>query len=270
METGMIKENYTREELASALYDIGLREGDIVFSHSNIGYFGCPDGEKTVENAYQTILNAFFDVIGKSGTLIVPSFTYSHSSGKVFNYEETPSTCGIFTEMLRKDPKSIRSSDPNVSVVAFGSQVKDLTQCLPINSYSETSFFGRFLKAKGKICNLNFDAGSTFIHFVERMLGVDYRYDKTFSGLTEFGTQSKEVSSVLYVQDYNISGSQANFEAFNRLAISKNMYTTQNVGRGMVGCISADATYNLIASVLPANPHFLIQLGFSSNCSEMI
>ena len=36
------------------------------------------------------------------------------------------------------------------------------------------------LLKKGKICNINLDSGSTFIHYFERKLKVNYRYDKTF------------------------------------------------------------------------------------------
>ena len=39
-------------------------------------------------------------------------------------------------------------------------------------------------------CNLNFDAGSTFVHYVERSLKVPYRFDKSFSGI--FRRKGKE------------------------------------------------------------------------------
>jgi aminoglycoside 3-N-acetyltransferase len=251
--------NFTQSEFAQALRNLGLKEGDTVFSHSNIGFFGYPEGERSVENSCQTILRAFQSVIGESGTLIVPTFTYSFSNNQTFDFENSPSTCGVFTEFIRKHPEASRSCDPAVSVAALGAQAKLLTENAPQNSYdSEKSFFARFCKSHGKVCNLNFDAGSTFVHFVERELKVPYRFDKTFSGKIIQAGQVREAKNTLWVR-YLCEGTAAKFEPFDEVARKMNCFKTAKVSRGFVGVISASDTLSVIQKTLPSRPWFLTE-----------
>lgn len=108
--------HYSKEDLIEALISVGLKKKDIVFVHNNVGFLGMPKGGSNVQNVFSTILDAFFSVIGASGTLIVPTFTYSFPHGKVFDPDLTPSDCGVFTEMLRKHPNAYRSHALAVSI----------------------------------------------------------------------------------------------------------------------------------------------------------
>ena len=89
---------------------------------------------------------------------------------------------------------------------------------MPENSYGEDSFFDRFYKVGGKICNFNnFDAGSTFVHYVERKLGVPYRFDKTFLGQISNGEKLKKSKGTIFVRILE-DGTQAKFEEFDKIA----------------------------------------------------
>lgn len=250
--------HYTYQHLKEAFIAVGLKKGDLIFSHSNIGYFGIPEGKKSVDNAFNTILNALFDVIGETGTLVVPTFTYSFSQAKIFDYDQTPSDCGIFTEKIRNLPESYRSEDPNVSVTAIGHLAKEITENIPENAYGKNSFFDRFYQRKGIICNLNFDAGSTFIHYVERHLNVPYRFDKKFTGIFIKNGIKEERKSTIWVR-YLTKGTSSKFEAFDQLAKQENLYKTAQVGRGFVGAVAAEDTLNLIQNTLPLRPWFLTE-----------
>ncbi|GLX77642.1 N-acetyltransferase [Thalassotalea insulae] len=251
--------DYTQQDISNALKNIGISKGDILFSHSNVGFFGIPKGLRSHENIFNTLLDGVFDVIGAEGTLVVPTFTYSHSNGLPFDVDNTPSTCGFFTEMLRKHPGACRSLDANISVAAIGQKAMELTQNLPQNSYGEDSFFDRFYKANGIICNFNFDAGSTFIHYVERCLKVPYRYDKTFEGMVIQQGKIFNKKSIIWVRDLELKNSEANFEKFNSLAVNTLKYKKCNVGRGMIGAISAKDTFELIKQNIKSSPNLLLQ-----------
>ena len=256
---------YTYQDLVAAFKSVGLKRGDVVFSHSNIGFFGFPEGERTNGNAFEVILGAFLDVIGKEGTLVVPTFTYSFPHNKTYDPDYTPSDCGVFTEMLRQHPQSYRSDDPCVSVTAIGKLAKEVTINIPENSYGSDSFFDRFYKSDGVICNLNRDAGSTFIHYVERKLNVPYRFDKTFSGVFCKNKKQEERKSTIWVRDLSSDCTRVYVGVFDQIAREKELYRVATVGRGFVGMITAKDTYALIESVLPLCPNFLTQLGFTSS-----
>lgn len=252
--------HYTKEQLVAAIKRLGIREGDTLFSHSNIGFLGLPQGANSTEEVAELIFKSIMEVIGEEGTLVVPTFTYSFQQGQIYDVNGSPSTCGALTEYVRNLPHSIRSNDPAVSVAAVGSKAKLLTNSVSSNSYDENSFFSRFLSQKGKIFNINFDAGSTFIHFVERELKVPYRYDKTFSGTVVINNEVKDVTSTIWVRDLSSPGTEASFTSFHNLAKSKGLFLSESVGRGSVGTISAEETYQLIKSTLPNRPEFLTKL----------
>ena len=239
--------------MAQALKRAGLKAGDTIFSHSNVGYFGYPEEGQTAEAIFQTILGAFQDVLGPEGTLVVPTFTYSFCKGEAFDPDQTPSTCGMFTEMLRLHPGARRSRDPIFSVAALGPKAESLTLNVPPECFGRNSFWDRFLGEDGVICNLNFDAGSTFIHYAERCLNVPYRYDKLFTGILAQGGQSSKGSAIYFCRDLTNPDSEPAFDAFDVAAREQGFVRSETVGRGAIVAIAASNVYELIERQLKKN-----------------
>ena len=174
--------DFSKSDIVNALKNVGLKPGDNIFVHSNIGFFGKLEGGNNKDDYYRIFKDAIFEVIGSEGTLVVPTFTYSYCWNQVYDKHSSKSTCGFFSEMVRNDSSSVRSEDGNFSIAAIGKNALYFVSDSPSDSFGEDSFWGKFLKLEGKFCNWNFDSASTFIHFVEKQLNVDYRYDKTFLG----------------------------------------------------------------------------------------
>jgi len=252
----MRKSTYGRDELSDAFRRVGLRAGDVVFSHSNIGFFGLPETGTGADFACQTVFDALFDVIGPAGTLVVPTFTYSFSRGLTFDPATAPSDCGIFSEFVRRHPQALRSHDPCVSVAAVGRSAEALTADVGENAYGDDGFFARFHREDGVVCNMNFDAGSTFLHYVERRLAVPYRFDKTFTGTFVGDGTSEMRACTLWVRQL-VDGTEPRFEAFTELARRAGCFVTAAVGRGFVGAIRAQAAFELLAATLPKRPWLL-------------
>lgn len=60
----------------------------------------------------QTILNCFFEVIGKEGTLIMPTFTYSFYKNEVYDKINSKTKMGALNEYFRKQTGVKRTNDP--------------------------------------------------------------------------------------------------------------------------------------------------------------
>jgi aminoglycoside 3-N-acetyltransferase len=252
--------DYKKSDFVAALKTCGIRRGDVVFSHSNIGYFGRPEGDATSAAVCDLLVSAFRDVLGREGTLVVPTFTYSFGSDKVekrFDPSATPSTCGMLTEYVRNQEGAERSIDPMFSVAAIGPDARRLTDNVGNECFGENSFWKRLLDSGGKICNLNCDAGSTFVHFVERRLGVPYRADRTFRGIVIENDREITYDAVFFSRRLEDAGAAAKFERFDERARAAGYVATAKVGRGAVVVISAEDTVRLIGDVLPSDPRFL-------------
>ncbi len=99
--------HYNQKILTEAIAKSGVKEGDIVFCHSNIGYFGIPEEGADTKTICSLVLDAFISVLGEKGTFVSPTFTYSFGSDnedKVFDPDNTPSGMGVFAEMIRRHP----------------------------------------------------------------------------------------------------------------------------------------------------------------------
>ena len=249
--------DYDRAAIARCLAGLPLAAGDVVFSHSNIGFFGRLDGAANADDVSAALAEAILARIGPGGTLVVPTFTYSFPSKQVFDVENSASKMGAFAEWVRRQPNARRSADPCYSVAALGAWAQELTQAVPENSFGPDSVFARFTRLGGKILNMNFDAGSTLIHYVERELRVPYRFDKNFHGTIREKGVERGAKSVIWVRYLSDDALAAAFEPFDSLAREQGKFVTRPLGRGAVGVISARDTFDLIRDTLPARPWFL-------------
>ena len=172
----------TRMDVEKALLDSGLANDDIVMVHSNVSTFGKMGDLKKRTLFLNEILNAFLNVIGAGGTLIVPTYSYSFCNNQEFDVKRTKSTMGAFPEYVRTLNSSIRSEDPIFSHTGIGRYAKELLSNVSCECFGKDSLFGRIYKHNGKIINFGKFFDVTYLHYIEKIFNVSYRFDKIFSG----------------------------------------------------------------------------------------
>jgi aminoglycoside 3-N-acetyltransferase len=250
--------DYTRSEIVESLRNAGIEDGDSVFSHNNLGFFGTLDGAGSKKEYCETFYGAIRDVIGDSGTFVVPTFTYSFTDGDFFDPAETASDMGMLSEYVRTHPDSSRSPDPNFSVAAIGPKAEYFTTDLSTHSFGRNSFWERFLAVAGTFCNLNFDAASSFLHYVERCLNVSYRWDKPFAGTIRRGDSEDARVFYHFVRDLQEEDHAPDFAAFDEYATQRGVVDRTNLGKGQIVKISAQDMYDITEDRYLEDPSFLI------------
>lgn len=244
---------HLKKKFSKGLRKIGITKGDLIFCHSSLFAFKIFDNKKVLKLC-ESIYESFFEVIGSSGTLVVPTFTYSISNNQPYYEGKSKQICGLFSQYVRDKKDSLTYNDPNVSVAVTGKLKKKLTTSPTINAYGKNSFFDRFVKLKGKICNINLDAASTFLHYFERKNKVKYRYDKRFYGLKE----NKKVVSVLYVRKLS-KKYEVNFRKFHREAKKNKYFKSFLIGDCCVGSIDIDSVEKIVQQNLKKDKNFLVK-----------
>jgi len=195
-------------------------------------------------------------VLGKKGTLVVPTFTYSFCKKNNFDPKNYKSICGVFAEYTKKNKHAKIYEDPNLSVAAVGMYKNYLTKNPTIDAYGKNSFFDRFYNIGGKICNLNLDIISTFIHYFEKELKVSYRFNKTFKGYIIKKNFFFYKESILWVRYLKPSTKQK----LNRLvAAAKKKTKVSYLGSGFITSISLKDNFEIIKKNFTKNPKFLIR-----------
>lgn len=190
---------------------IGVARGDVLMIHSFLPALGhLADG---AEGLYR----ALREQLGASGTLIVPTFTYSFCHGQEFDVRRSPSTVGSFTEFVRCRDEAVRSEDPIFSVAAVGREADALTRIRQPVCFGPGSVFELLEDVDMKILLLGIDYQKSLTYFLhlERLAGVPYREDKVFTGrIIDRGGNSRTASFVYFIRrdpasvrmDYNRVG----------------------------------------------------------------
>ena len=170
-ETG--QKGLTQEEIRRGLTRIGLRPGNVVLVHSAMRTFG------HIQGGAETVVNAFLDVLGPSGTLVAPNFTFVHEAEEdpLIDPANDPSEMGIISETVRRHPRAIRSTGFRHSFSAIGPRAEVITQVDPsLSVFDLRSSFGVMLALDTRIvlAGMTYHA-STSHHFAEWFCDVPYR-----------------------------------------------------------------------------------------------
>lgn len=170
---------YSNIDLIEAFKKLGIKKGDILCVHTELFNFGTP---LLPRNEFlQTILDCFFEVIGKEGTLIMPTFTYSFCKNEVYDKLNSPTKMGALNEYFRKQAGVKRTNDPIFSFAIKGAKeelfLKDTTSC-----FGENCVYDILTQENGKYILFGSTTGHTLTHYIEEEYRVDYRYFKDFHG----------------------------------------------------------------------------------------
>jgi aminoglycoside N3'-acetyltransferase len=117
----------------------------------------------------------------------------------VFDVKKSKSENGVFTEYVRKLPGTVRSPHGITSFAAIGQEAIPMMSMSDKTSYGPGSIPGNLRNAGCKVLQIGVPVIS-HTHYVERLVGVEYRYDKDFEGTICNGSTEFEETCSLYVR----------------------------------------------------------------------
>ena len=174
----------SNEDFWEALRNLGLKEGDIVFLHSDLRVFGFPESTTSRVEVLQFYFDGFRKVIGKSGTLAVPAYFYEYARyGEPFDVDRSPVSAplGVFSSFIVSMPGRVRSCNPLQSVAAIGGRAEELCGGNSVSGYGATSPWHKLRLMKGKIVFLGVSIQPmTYVHYIEQQFGVPHLYFKVY------------------------------------------------------------------------------------------
>lgn len=249
--------HYTTQELINALREVGVKQGDVVLCHSNVPLLGYPETGRSGSDMCKAVLNAFDTVLGSRGTLVVPTFSYSYGKGKLFDVNKTPSSVGVFSEYVRRLPTALRSTDPMMSVAAKGRLAALLTNDVSNYSLGPGSFWERLCTVGGTVCNINWHASSTLLHYVESACQVPHRYNKRFRGVSRVNGTDAVTDIYYFCADPSNPAIYVDIQPFADLLHREGLAKTKLVGRGKLEAFDIMTVAQRFEQELSADPYLL-------------
>lgn len=252
----------TPGDVTDALLSIGIRPGSIVLVHAD-AIVAAQFPPMPQRQRLDALIEAIEAATGSSGTLMIPTFSYSFTKGEPFDVLRTPSTVGIVGEHFRMSPGVHRSADPIFSFACRGARAKELCAIQARECFGADSVFAELHRLNACIVELgcSLTRGGTFVHYVETAHGVDYRYKKTFSGTVILPDERSYECSVVYnVRDLNRKSEADLRRLQERLAADKTLRSV-DVGRSRIMAVAASDLFDVAWKMLDENPTSLIAEG---------
>jgi len=196
----------TRTDLLQALQSVGIRTGDIIFVHSSIYRMG-KLADTAIDDIPQAVTSILIDLLGPSGGLYAPTFTYKFCDGQPFDIRSTPSEMGVLTEYIRKQEESVRSPHPMQSIAGMGPNAVDVCNRDTRTTFTSGGPIDRLYELDAKVLLLGAPFQSTsLIHYVEEKCEVPYRCWKEFEGeYTNRNGDTDPVTYEMYVRDLDLN-----------------------------------------------------------------
>lgn len=172
------KAGVSMDQLVHDLKKIGLQEGDSVLIHSSLSKIGF------VQGGSKTVVDALFDVVGVSGTLLFPTFPAAGRNKThleehpYFDIRNTPSQMGSITEYFRNLNGVFRSFHPTDSVCAKGPLAEFYTNTHygQLTPYNEFSPFRKLCEKRGKILMLGTTLNGACVNLHTLEDAVDFKH----------------------------------------------------------------------------------------------
>ena len=155
----------TRARLVADLRAFGVRRGMMLMVHSSLSQIG------HVAGGPDTVVDALLEVLGKTGTLVMPSF--NHCEALVFNPMTTPTKNGAIPDAMWRRPDAARSLHPSHPVTAIGPEAEALCRGhLEAGIWGADSPIGRLVRSGGHILCLGVgQTSSSAYHVAELSMG---------------------------------------------------------------------------------------------------
>lgn len=247
-----------RTELDSALNELNLLRGDLVFLHSNIGFSGvCRE-----TNPSAIIIDGIFEKISKSGSLFLPAFSYSFPNGRTFDPTILPPLSAMGSITTFADSLGFeKSRDPIFGILGNGARVKELFESQMNCSFGPGSLFSKLLDLDVKMLSINAGAGGTIVHEMEYRNSVPYRFEKSFKGkiVDPRTNMTTEIEWNSYVRDLANPITEARFENLTKRLYLEGIWKKSPLGKGYISVASSMEVFNYVSKAIKLDPTLLLK-----------
>lgn len=249
-------ESITNRDLLETLKQVEAHNCKVLYIHSGLS-FGTPNPELHKNEILQIILETILEL--KVPTICVPTFTFSFCNKMDFDLYHSKSKMGALNEYIRKLPSSIRSIDPLMSIALLGED-KDLAEGIGHESIGKDStFYKLHFRDSVRFLFLGARLGDcfTYMHFMEKLLNVNYRYDREFKGQITVGGKSYQDTFTLFVRYRNIFPGRGSFQ-YEDILNNRGIAKKHHLGNGFITTLDETSAFEVYEELINQDKYFFI------------
>lgn len=232
----------------------GACDCDYLYIHTGLS-FGLPTTSK------RQILSTLVELIINTGVpnIIFPTYTFSFCNGEAFDVQHSKTWMGALNEFARNDIRFERSRDPMLSVCISGNDksiVRDIGK-YSIGNGSSYDILDRKNGVKFMFLGIKLGACFTYMHFLEYIAKVPYRYQRKFEGtLCNYGVCHPD-DYYLFVRYNGVLPNQASYE-FEKMLEKSGHLKTALIGENAISVIDKEPARELYLNLLDADQYHFV------------
>lgn len=254
---------YDAADMLDALRSIGADDCETLFIHSDVVFGRVPQGFNRKE-----YLSTLYTVLMELGVqIIVPTFTYSFCNHEIYDVRKSRTSMGALSEYIRKQDGRYRTLDPLLSL-SVPEKLKDKFSSISSHSLGKGSGLDTLHSLDGvKFLFLGAKQGEcfTYVHYVEKMLDVPYRYDQGFTGtVIDYEGNSKERTQYIHTHCYGVKIPES-YDYFEEDLIRMGKVRKRKLGNSYASCLSEKDAYEQIASRIIQDPYYFVEGSYTES-----
>lgn len=190
-----------------------IKKGDCVYVISDILELAKTYRVQGEKLQLSHVVEKLQELVGEEGTLLFPTFNWDFCKGIAFDYYKTPCRTGALSTAALKHEGFQRTAHPIYSFAVWGKKQAELMENDAVDSFGPGTIFEKLYdwNAKALVIGIPPLSGLTYIHHVEQVVGVPFRYHKTFTAdYTTADGVCTERSYRMYVRDLDIDPKEIN------------------------------------------------------------
>ncbi len=248
----------TNQNLEEQLKKLGAQDCNVLFVHTALN-FGIPNQALRPKE----LLAELLEILRRLNveTLCMPTFTFSFCNGKSYNPQTSKSQMGALNEYFRKQEGVLRSNDPLMSVAIEGKDTRLVTE-IGHHSIGENSTYDMIHHTDGvKFLFLGPRIGDcfTFMHYLEWLYEVDYRYSRTFRGSVIEGGKEAIEAYDLFVRYNGVFPNDKSF-AYEDKMVAEGAAKRLKIGYGNISVVAEKEGTRYYRDCLIKDPHYFVDV----------
>lgn len=249
----------TKNEISETLAKLGISNGDSVFIHSSLFTLGKIEGVD-IPSLPEALLFSFQQAIGSQGSIFMPCFNYEFPKTRVALLSEQKCELGYWPEWFRTQSYVVRSGHPMFSICGLGPIAERV--CKPttpeFHAFGEGSTFSRLIEED---CILVLQGiglkVATVVVQIEKMLGMQYRFDKPFFGRVTL-TNDNEVEGNYFHYCFPMNNAyREDYSYLEKSLLKEGLLKLEYLGRSFIMTIRMKQLYERI-KLLTASSRFVL------------
>lgn len=246
----------TVADFSNALERLGAYDCDILYIHTGLN-FGMPDPSLGRTELLNNLLEIIYDL--NVPTLCMPTYTFSFCNGRDYDRLTSKSRMGAINEHFRMQPDVLRSKDPLMSVALRGRDMSIIEDVGIESCGKDSSFDILHRKSRVKFLFLGPKIGDcfTYMHYLEWLYGVDYRYNRSFFGRVIENGKTINKESVLFVRYNGIAPNNGSYE-YEEEMYRRGLGLKISLGNATISIVGERDAADCYKEFLEKDPYFFV------------